>query len=246
MDTIKNVQNVVETQLQKVLRNPFAMAILKIALVLYASQIAPRVSPNVSSIFQFTIVKILSIALIAYIAEIDFQLSIILAVIFVLSINLLSGRGPFESYKDTELNGYSNELAYEKPIVEQYEDSVPKSFSDNITALTDLLGNPAKVNELTLLDPKTDEFVGCQNVKLDDLLAIFDNDALKLQKTVQFTYHQLMEKMPKGTAKENLMRIARAAGLPYNVPLNDENSSLIATMLLQHGYHISQTCTPPN
>lgn len=223
MDTIKNMQNVVESQLQKILRNPYAMAVLKIALVLYASQIAPRISPRITSIFQFTIVKILFIALIAYIAEIDFQLAIILAVVFVLSVNLLSGRGPLESY----------------------EDSVPSSFTDKIGTLTDLLGNPAKVNGLTLLEPNTDEFIGCQNVKLDDLLAIFDNDALKLQKTLQFTYHQLMEKMPKGTAKENLMRIARAAGLPYNVPLNDENSSLIATILLQRGYYISKTCSAP-
>lgn len=228
MDTIKNIQYVVETQLQKVLRNPYTMALLKITLVLYASQIAPRVSPKVTSIFQYTIVKILSIALIAYIAEIDFQLSIILAVVFVLSINLLSGRGPLESYQ------------------ELYEDSVPSSFTDKINTLSDLLGKPAKINNFTLLESDTDEFIGCQNVKLDDLLAIFDNDAMKLQKTVQFTYHQLMEKMPKGTAKENLMRIARAAGLPYNVPLNDENSSLIATILLQHGYHISKTCTAPN
>lgn len=224
METIKNIPIVVETQLKQVLRNPFVMAILKIALVLYASQIAPRVSPNVTSIFQFTIVKILSIALIAYIAEIDFQLSIILAVIFVLSINLLSGRGPFESY----------------------EDSVPSSFTDKIGTLTDLLGKPAKVNDFKLLESKTDEFIGCQNVKLDDLLAIFDNDSMKLQKTVQFTYHELMEKMPKGTAKDNLMKIARVAGLPYNVPLNDENSPFIASLLLQFGYNISKTCSAPN
>lgn len=221
MDTIRNIQIAVESQLQKVLRNPYAMAVLKIALVLYASQIAPRVSPKVSSIFQYTIVKILSIALIAYIAEIDFQLSIILAVVFVLSINLLSGRGPFESY----------------------EDSVPMSFTDK---LTDLLGNPAKNNGFKLLESHTDEIIGCQNIKLDDLLGIFDNDAMKLQKTVQFTYHQLMEQMPKGTAKDNLMKIAKAAGLPYNVPLNDENAPFIASLLIQHGYNISKTCTAPN
>jgi hypothetical protein len=224
MDTINKIQNVVETQLQKALRNPYIMAVLKIALVLYASQIAPRISPKATSIFQFTIVKIVSIALIAYIAEIDFQLSIILAVVFVLSINLLSGRGPLESY----------------------EDSKPSSFTDKVNELTDLLGKPAKVNGFTMLESHTDEFIGCQNVKLADLLAIFDNDAIKLQKTVEFTYQQLMEKMPKGTAKENLMRIARSVGLPYNVPLNDENSPIIASLLLQHGYYISKTCSAPN
>ena len=221
MDTVMNIQNVVETQLKRFLRNPYIMAILKIALVLYASQIAPRVSPYVSSIFQLTIVKIVFIALIAYVAEVDFQLAIILAVIFVLSINLLSGRGPLESY----------------------EDSAPGSLSKDTF---DLLGKPTKPNGFKMLESKTDEFIGCQNVKLNDLLAIFDNDALKLQQTVQFTYQQLMEKMPKGTAKDNLIRIARAAGLPYNVELNDENSAFVASILLQHGYIISETCQAPH
>jgi len=219
-----NIQNVIETQLKRFLRNPYIMAILKIALILYASQIAPRVSPYVYSIFQLTIVKIVFIALIAYVAEVDFQLAIILAVIFVLSINLLSGRGPLESYQD----------------------SAPGSFSKDTKDTFDLLGKPTKPNGFKMLASKSDEFIGCQNVKLDDLLAIFDNDALKLQTTVQFTYQQLMEKMPKGTAKDNLIRIARAAGLPYNVELNDENSAFIASILLQFGYSISKTCTAPN
>lgn len=246
MDTIINIQNVVETQLKRFLRNPYIMAILKIALVLYASQIAPRVSPYVTSIFQLTIVKIIFIALIAYVAEVDFQLAIILAVIFVLSINLLSGRGPLESYNNTDddnLHLYTKESAFQEPIIEQYEDSAPSSFSNNTF---DLLGNPTKPNRFTMLESKTDEFIGCQNVKLDDLLAIFDNDALKLQQTLQYTYQQLMEKMPKGTAKDNLIRIAKAAGLPHNIPLNDENASLVATILLQFGYSISKTCTAPN
>jgi hypothetical protein len=240
MDTIKNIQNVVEVRLQSALRNPYIMAILKIVLILYASQIAPKISPTVTSIFQFTIVKILSIALIAYVAEVDFQLSIILAVVFVLSMNLLSGRGPLESYEN-DLSEF--QMTAEEHDVEKFEDSVPGSFTDK---LTDLLGNPAKVNGFTLLESHSDEFVGCQNVKLADLLAIFDNDALKLQNTVQFTYHQLMQNMEKGTAKENLIKIARSVGLPYNVPLNDENSPFIATLLLQWGYTINKTCTAPN
>jgi hypothetical protein len=268
MDIIKNLPIIVEVKLRQALSNPYVMAILKIVLVLYASQIAPRVSPKVSSIFQYTIVKIICVALIAYIAELDFQLAIILAVVFVLSINLLSGRGPLESYEDTEdqyteeqpysheqvyeqpvieeYEPYSQEQVYENPVIEEYEDSVPGAFTDKIGQITDLLGKPAKANGFTMLESKTDEFIGCQNVKLADLLAIFDNDAMKLQKTVQFTYHQLMEKMPKGTSKDNLMKIARAAGLPYNVPLNDENSPFLATILLQHGYYISKTCTAPN
>ena len=193
METIKNIENVVEVQLKTALRNPYIMAILKIALVLYAAQIAPKVSPMITSIFQNTIFKIVMIALIAYIAEVDFQLAIIAAVVFVLSINLLSGRGPLESYEDT--NG---------------------SFSKDNPMYFDLLDKPTPMQKLNIHESRSDNFPGCDNVKLDDLLAIFDNDKLKLQRTVQYTYQELINKMPSGTAKDNLMKICRSVGLPYN------------------------------
>ena len=48
------------------------------------------------------------------------------------------------------------------------------------------------------------------------------------------------------TAKENLIKIARAVGLPYNVELNDNNAPLIATILLNYGYKISEDCQVPH
>lgn len=228
MDTLRNVQRVIETQLQSALKNPYIMAVLKITLILYASQIAPKLSSKVSSVFQYTIVKIVCVALIAFAAEVDFQLAIILAVVFVLSINLLSGRGPLESYENALPN------------------SVPSSFANDNTNFTDLLGKPTKPNNFKILESHTDNYPGCDSVKLKDLLAVFNNDALKLQKTVQYTYHELMNKMPKGTPKENLQKIARSIGLPYNVELNDANAPVISTMLLQYGYTINETCTAPN
>jgi hypothetical protein len=222
MDTIQNLENVVEGQLKVALNNPFVMAVLKVGLVLYASQIAPKLSTSYT-IFQYTIVKIICIFLIAYIAEIDFQLSIILAIIFVLSINLLSGRGPLESYKNTE-----------------------GSFSTDPSTFYDLLGNLKPVNNLSMIEGRTNNYPGCDKITLKDLLDIFDNDAMKLQNTVQFAYHQLMENMPQGTAKENLTKIARAAGLPYNKDITDENAPLLATMLIQFGYIVNNSCSPPH
>lgn len=223
METIKNIEYVVESQVKSTLRNPYIMAVLKIVLVLYAAQLAPKVSPMITSIFQNTIVKIVAIALIAYIAEVDFQLAIIAAVVFVLSINLLSGRGPLESYEDT--NG---------------------SFSKDNPVYFDLLDKPTPMEKLDIHESHTDNYPGCDNVKLQDLLDIFDNDKLKLQKTVQYTYQELINKMPSGTAKDNLMKMCKYIGLPYNKEINDENAPFIASLLLQFGFSINKTCTAPN
>ena len=223
MEAIKNIERSVEGHLQTALRNPYIMAVLKIGLVLYAAQIAPKVSPMITSIFQNTIFKIVAIALIAYIAEIDFQLAIIAAVVFVLSMNLLSGRGPLESYENT--NG---------------------SFTTNNPMFFDLLDKPTPMRNDIIHESHTDEFPGCTNVKLADLLAVFDNDHMKLQKTVDYTYRELMLKMPAGSSKDNLMKIAKVAGLPYNREITDETAPYVATLLLQYGFSINKTCTAPD
>ena len=223
MEALNNIERSVEGNLQTVLRNPYIMAFVKIGLVLYASQIAPKVSPMITSIFQNTIFKIVAITLIAYIAEIDFQLAIIAAVVFVLSMNLLSGRGPLESYQDT--NG---------------------SFTTNNPMFYDLLDKPITMRNDIIHESHTDNFPGCDSVTLADLLVVFDNDHMKLQKTVDYTYQQLITKMPAGSAKDNLMKIARVAGLPYNKPITDENAPFIATLLLQYGFSINKTCTAPD
>lgn len=209
-------------QLDQVLRNPYIMAVLKVSLALYAAQMAPRLSPVVSGIFQYTLVKIVSVFLIAYFADVDFQLSILLAIIFVLSINLFAGRSPFESFGNS---------------------GAP--FSASQVDFKDLLGKATQKNGITILEGKTDIYPGCTDIKLKDLLEVFDNDALKLQKGVQYTYNELMKKMPQGEAKQNLQKMARYAGLPYSVELSDENAPFIATILLQVGYFINDSCSAP-
>ena len=102
------------------------------------------------------------------------------------------------------------------------------------------------MSNYTIHESRTDNFPGCDNVKLVDLLAIFDNDHMKLQKTVDYTYSELMNKMPVGEAKDNLMKVARAAGLDYNKPITDETAPYIATLLLQYGFSINKTCSAPN
>ena len=87
-----------ETFVNRGLSNPYVMAVVKITLALYASQLAPRLPPSVTNLFDNTFVKIIAVALIAYIGDVDFQLAVMLAIVYVLGANILSGRGILESY----------------------------------------------------------------------------------------------------------------------------------------------------
>jgi len=228
MDTLKNIEAVVETNFKTALNNPYVMAILKISLVLYAAQIAPKVPQQITGLFQNTLFKIVVIALIAYLADIDFQLAIIIAVVYVLSINGLSGRGFFESYNNV------------MPIETQAQ------YNSDSSKLTDLLGKPVTTFG-TIIESQSDNFPGCANVTMKDLLAVFDGDHSKLQSTVMFSYKTLMEQLPNDLpAKDKLVKMAHAIGIPYNVELNDQNAKFIATLLLNVGYMITDTCQPPH
>lgn len=108
MEYLRQAQSTTEGGIGYVLANPYAMAIIKVSLVLYGAQIAPKAPGFLQSLFQYTLVKVLLIFLIIYLGEKDFQLSLLIAVIYVLGMNALSGRGVFESYSD-----YSSEYKSE-------------------------------------------------------------------------------------------------------------------------------------
>jgi hypothetical protein len=224
MESLKNIQESVQQNLNIVLQNPYAMAVLKVGIVLYASRIAPTLPSFVQDTLQNTFVKIILITLLAYIAELDFQLSILLAIVFVLGTNILSGRGMFESYGNIESGQYQSDMS----------------------KYTDLLGKPVQVGKFRLQESSSDNYPGCNKVTLQDLIALFDGDAVKLQKTVQYAFQDLHGNLAPGKGKDNLMRIARAAGLPYNVELTDANAPLIATILLNYGYKVSDDCQVPH
>lgn len=230
MEAIKNVETVIKSNLDPILQNPYIMAVLKISLILYASQIAPRL-PNMASItLQNTFVKITAIALTAYIAEVDFQLAIILAVIFVIGINVSAGRGYFESYENMNMN---------------LEDHGPY-FADQ-TKYQTLLQKPVVVGNAVLLDSMSDNYSGCDDVKMADLLAVFDNDHVKLQNTVMYAYKELANQLPKDSdAMSNLVKMVKAVGAPGNIQFNDSTAPLLATILINGGFVINKTCGPPN
>jgi hypothetical protein len=209
MDYLYKAQSVTESGLAVALANPYAMAVLKITLALYAAQLAPKAPVFIQTIFQNTFVKLLGAFLILYLGEKDFQLSLLIAIIYVLGMNLLSGRGLFESFAN-----YSDEY---------------KSY-----------GN------FKLIEPESVIYPGCNNVTMDDLYKMFEGDKVKLEQTVHYTFQELMRKYQSKGSKEALMKIAYAAGLPFNMSFDKpETAPYIATLLVNYGFVINDKCQPP-
>jgi hypothetical protein len=221
--SLNDLSTTVEKTIRPVMSNPYVMAVLKVGLVLYAARIAPAPPALASELFGNTYFKILAIFSIAYLSEVDFQLSILLAIVFVLGTNLLSGRRLLESF--------INEGA---------------PFTTDRAKMTDILGDPNKFNTQTLLEGQTDNYPGCNNIKAADLLELFAGDNLKMQKTVNYALTYLMNRLPAGDEKSKLTAVAQLVGVPGNVVVVDDSTApYIATMLLQYGFIVSDTCSAP-
>lgn len=98
METLKQVQTKFNYYLQKGLDNPYVMAVLKLTLIMYAAQIAPKLPNSVSNVLDNSFAKIAILFIVLYIAEKDFQLAIIISIAYVIGTNLLSGRDFLESF----------------------------------------------------------------------------------------------------------------------------------------------------
>lgn len=208
MDSVKNISVTVEKNLDKILSNPYVMAILKITLALYAAQLAPKLPTGASSVFDNTFIKIIAVALISYMANKDFQLSIMLALIFVLGVNITSGRQAFESFA--------------------------------------AIDESAVKGKVKLIEPRTMIYPGCQNITMQDLIKAFDGNTIQMQNAIMTTYKQLLLKIKDKEVKDKIMTIAHAIGLPYNVPLNEENAPYYATILMYVGFAFDDTCKQPS
>lgn len=207
---------------EEILSNEYFTTLAKIILILYASQIAPTAPSYIINLFKNTYVKIALIFLMIFMMNNDFQFSLLFAIIFVLGVNAISGRSLFESYTNIDMDA-----------IRDNQESYSKDYK--------------KFGNFTLIDPKNEIYPGCLDIKLKDLLIVFDNDHYKLHNAVQNSFKELLSdpSYKNMKDKERLEQIALAAGLPYNLEINDENAPWIATLLINRGFIINKSCHPP-
>ena len=104
-----------------------------------------------------------------------------------------------------------------------------------------------KASGATLLEPKVVIYPGCDKITMDDLYKMFDGNLTKFKDSVQYAFQELMLRSKTKDSKEMLMKIAYAAGLPYNMSFDKpETAPYIATLLVNYGYKVSDTCQPPH
>jgi hypothetical protein len=218
MNQINNTTNMIEAQLDQPLSNPYIMAILKVSLALYAAQIAPRPPAYVQDFFKNTYAKIGLISLIVYISEKDLQLALLIALIFVLGSNFLSGRDILESFQ-----------SFSGKEVAEYS----KTYD--------------ATNKMQLLESKSDIFPGCENITMKDLQAIFDGDITQFSKAVNHSFKQLVASAKDKSSRDRIIAIGRYAGLSDNMTFEDPDTApYLATLLVNYGFNLNDKCKPPS
>lgn len=117
-----------------------------------------------------------------------------------------------------------------------------ESFSSNYADFS----TDYKAGNMKLIEPQTMIYPGCDKVTMDDLYNLFKGDALKLHSSVHYSFQELMKRMKTKDEKEMLIKIAYAAGLPYNLSFDKkETAPYIATLLVNYGYNVKGVCQPP-
>jgi hypothetical protein len=218
MSPINNATKMIESEIDIQLSNPYIMAVLKVGLVLFAAQIAPRTPPYIQDFFKNTYVKLILISLIVYISEKDLQLALLVSIIFVLGSNLLSGRAYLESFQSF---------------------SEGKEFAD--------YSSEYKSNgKMKLLESTSDLFPGCESVTMAELQTLFNGDVSKFSKAVNHSFLQLISRAKDKPSKDRIMAIGRYAGLSENMTFeNPDTAPYLATLLVNYGFNINDKCQPP-
>ena len=96
MDTLQGYLNTLNFNLQQTLANPYVASLLLIFFIMYAGLAAPNLPGPIARLFDFTVFKILVLALILYVNNFSPQIAIVVAVGFFLSLQTLSRSKVFD------------------------------------------------------------------------------------------------------------------------------------------------------
>lgn len=90
MDNIQQYLDTLNYGLQDALYNPYVASLVKIFFIMYAGMLAPKLPGAVAKLFDYTVFKILILALILYINNFSPDIAILVAVGFFISLQTLS------------------------------------------------------------------------------------------------------------------------------------------------------------
>ena len=120
MEIINNTMGRIDIYMEKIFSNRYYSSIITLVLILYTSVIAPKLPNSILKLFDYSIFRVLILSLVLYYGNKNTKLSIIIAVGFIISMNLLSKRKMFENF--TEL----------QPDLEQTDSSIQPLDSNEL------------------------------------------------------------------------------------------------------------------
>lgn len=114
MDPINTFLNNTMKSFDQLMLNPYFATIITIILTVYAVLASPKLPNFLKKLFDNTIFKIIIISFIAYRANKNPQLSILIAICFVITLNYLAEKETKETFEQIErfnqLEYFSNAL----------------------------------------------------------------------------------------------------------------------------------------
>jgi len=88
-DTFKNTLNNISDELNSQLQNPVISGTLNILLILYAGLVAPELPDFMKDFFNSVIGKVIIIALIGFTSNKNINISLLIAVGFIITLNFI-------------------------------------------------------------------------------------------------------------------------------------------------------------
>lgn len=108
METIQNLLDTMNLNMARFVANPYISAILLIIVIMYAGMAAPVLPKWMAHLFDYTVFKILILALILFVFNFNPSLAIIMAIAFFITLQTLSR---------WKLNDFAGEVTRIKKIV---------------------------------------------------------------------------------------------------------------------------------
>ena len=114
MDQINNYINLIMSKFDDLMLNKYFSTIFTVFLTVYAVYSSPKLPSFVKELFNNSIIKIIMITFIGYRANKDPQTSLLIAICFVITLNLLNENETNEAFEQIEtfnqLDNFNNKL----------------------------------------------------------------------------------------------------------------------------------------
>ena len=123
MDLVNSLLDTSENQLNSLFDNEYLSGLLKILLISYACIISPKLPQSILQLFDNTIIKLLIIFAIVYVAKRDFTIALLISIAFVITLQVIN-KNKLSDLSDIKnvLSGGSTNNPSQQPIVNNSTD----------------------------------------------------------------------------------------------------------------------------